>query len=118
MRLTRFVPAVVSVGLVQAGPIQEPQPSPSSLKAPPVEWTVPPVLEPVLLRGHEDVVRAVAFSADGKRVATASADRTARVWATNGTEKPVVLRGHEDQMTTVAFSPDGSRVVTGSADKT
>lgn len=71
-----------------------------------------------VLRGHEGAVRGAAFSPDGKYVATASWDKTARVWET-ATGKPVsVLAGHEDHVSNVAFSPDGKYVVTASLDKT
>jgi hypothetical protein len=70
------------------------------------------------LRGHSDDVRAVAFSADGKRLATASADKTAKVWdAANGQEL-LTLRGHAEAVNDVAFSPDGKRLATVSGDKT
>jgi hypothetical protein len=63
------------------------------------------------------VIRAT-FSADGARVVTASADKTARVWdATTGVAL-AVLRGHTDQLVGASFSPDGSRVVTASVDRT
>ena len=59
-----------------------------------------------------------AFSLDGKRVVTASADKTARLWnAETGTEI-AVLKAHEGTVWSVAFSPDGKRVVTASADET
>jgi WD40 repeat protein len=67
------------------------------------------------LRGHEDAILDVAFSADGQRVATASYDGTARVWRADGTGEPLVLR-HEGLVHTVDFSPDGQRVVTASHD--
>src|SRR5579862_2248192 len=41
------------------------------------------VLRHVLL-GHEDRVRSVAWSPDGTKIATASADRTARIWEVDG----------------------------------
>ena len=71
------------------------------------------------LIGHTGEVNSVAFSPDGKRVVTGSADNTARVWDLSGaTPAATVLEGHRDRVSSVAFSPDGKRVVTGSLDKT
>jgi Tol biopolymer transport system component len=70
------------------------------------------------LRGHTHLVTSVAFSPDGRRLFTGSADKTAKVWdAATGTEV-LTLRGHTDPVTSVAFSPDGRRLLTGSEDKT
>jgi len=70
------------------------------------------------LRGHEGRVHSVSFSTDGKRMVSASEDKTVKVWdAATGAEL-MTLRGHSDQVAGVAFSPDGKRIVSGSADNT
>jgi WD40 repeat protein/predicted Ser/Thr protein kinase len=67
---------------------------------------------------HEAAVNAVEFSPDGNRLATASADNTARIWdATTGHPITGPLR-HSNEVTCVRFSPDGKRLITASADKT
>jgi WD40 repeat protein len=71
----------------------------------------------VVLRGHGGAVRKVAFSPDGQRVVTASADKTARVWSTEG-KLLATLQAHSQEVLAVAFSPDGQRVVTASMDGT
>ncbi len=67
------------------------------------------------LTGHRDGVRAVAFSPDDSRVATASWDGTARIWDVK-TGKQQVLTGHIGSVASVAFSPDGRRLITGGSD--
>jgi eukaryotic-like serine/threonine-protein kinase len=71
-----------------------------------------------VLRGHEHAVVAAAFSPDGARVVTASADKTARVWEAATGNELITLRGHEAEVFSAAFGPDGLRVATASADKT
>jgi len=67
---------------------------------------------------HEKPLRAVAWSPDGKRALTASADGTARIWDASGRGMPIVLAGHDKPLTTAAWSPDGSLILTGSEDGT
>jgi hypothetical protein len=75
--------------------------------------------ERLVLEGHEDVVTSAAFSPDGKRIVTASWDRTARLWdAETGKSIGEPLTGHAERVWSAGFSPDGKRIVTASWDKT
>jgi len=80
-----------------------------------------PTASPVVLRGHDGAINAVAISPDNRWVVTGSNDNTARLWDLNAKDpaaNPIVLRGHHGGVTAVAISPDNRWVVTGSADKT
>src|SRR5262249_40426831 len=74
--------------------------------------------ELLALKGHTDIVRGVAFSRDGQRVATASSDRTAKVWDAHTGQEIFSLKGHTERMTGVVFSPDGERLASSSEDET
>ena len=71
-----------------------------------------------LIRGHARTVADVAFSPDGLRIATASADETARVWDSASGAHLDTLTGHFTAVQDVAFSPDGTLAVSGSVDET
>jgi WD40 repeat protein/serine/threonine protein kinase len=81
-------------------------------------WNPGDPAEPVVLRGHESMLRSAAFSPEGMRIVTASGDKTARVGSADGSGVPVVFRGHEGPVISAGFSPDGTHIVTASEDKT
>jgi hypothetical protein len=75
-------------------------------------------LELRILHGHSDQIWGVAFSPDGRWIASGSKDRTAKVWEAASGKELLTLRGHSGRILSVAFSPDGRRIVTGSEDQT
>ena len=67
-------------------------------------------------RGRRSGPVYVAFSPDGKRIATATRDGVARIWNADTGKLELTLRGHHGPLTSARFSPDGSQLVTASFD--
>jgi WD40 repeat protein len=69
------------------------------------------------IQGHQGWVRSVCFSPDGKYIATASDDCTARLWKVNG-QQVAQFSEHQGIVWSVSFSPDGKYIATASSDHT
>ena len=66
---------------------------------------------------REAEIRMLAFTQDGKTLASGSEDETVLLWNTESGTKQATLRGHEEVVTTVTFSVDGKTVASGDANK-
>ena len=70
------------------------------------------------LTGHGNLVISVAFSPDGKTLASGSSDKTIKLWNLQTQKAIATLTGHSDEVYSAAFSPDGKTLASGSSDKT
>jgi WD40 repeat protein/serine/threonine protein kinase len=69
------------------------------------------------LNGHTDSITRIKIVRDGKRIVTASQDKTAKVWDAETGRNLLTLRGHTDWVWAAAYSPDGRRIATGGPDR-
>jgi len=74
--------------------------------------------ESATLKGHAAQVNTVAFSPDGKTLASGSYDNTVRLWDVQTRQELATLKGHDAYVSSVAFSPDGKTLASGGWDNT
>jgi len=65
------------------------------------------------LQGHTLNVLSVAFSPDGRSIASASADQTIKLWDVSSGALVRTFTGHQSSVVYVGFAPDASWIVTG-----
>jgi WD40 repeat protein len=86
-------------------------------------WDVETGNEIAALNGHSGLVHGVAFSPDGKVLASGGGEQSQQqgeiiLWDVAHRRMLMSLEGHKDLVTSAAFSPDGSTLASGSFDKT
>jgi WD40 repeat protein/serine/threonine protein kinase len=82
-------------------------------------WDAASGREILILSGHTARVDKVAYSPDGRRIASASHDGTVRFWDATSGQEVSTLRGHTGKrLLSVAFRPDGRRIASASDDQT
>jgi WD40 repeat protein len=77
-------------------------------------WTVEPaaILPRAELSGHTGIVYSLAFSPDGRTLASGGEDRTVNLWDPMTGQERAVLPGHADRILRVQFLPDASAMLT------
>ena len=91
--------------LVQAPPVGEP---PADAQKP----------DRVFENGHTSAVTALAFTADGRWIASGGQDKTIRIWEIATGREQRILTGHTNAITALAFSPNGQELASSSEDGT
>ncbi|MGY6126037.1 nSTAND1 domain-containing NTPase [Paraburkholderia strydomiana] len=69
------------------------------------------------LQGHTEAVRSLAFSPDGRQLASSSGDRTTTIWDLATSMAVLTLTGHTDKVFGVAWRPDGMQIASASQDR-
>ncbi len=69
-------------------------------------------------KGHSSTITALRFTSNGQTLASASWDKTIKLWRAGDGTLLKTLQGHQDGVTSLDLSPNGQTLVSGSEDKT
>jgi WD40 repeat protein len=69
-------------------------------------------------QGHDGLIRSIAYSPDGRQLASASSDATVKVWDLETGKQAFALRGHTREVSDVAYADSGRRLLSAGADNT
>ena len=117
---TALEQATQLAGPIPIAPLPEPLPPTEYVKPTPLPLTqaVKPTPSLEILstyRDHQGEVYAVAWSPDGKHLASGGRDRTVQIWGFSTGKRVVTYRGYSDPIAALAWSPDGKYLALSSS---
>jgi len=119
-RIATIVTTLAGIPAGQTNPLQSTVPRAYQPPAKPRQSRQPQLQKNTLAicSGHASRVTAVVWSPNGIRIASASYDKTVRIWDAAKGNTAFIYRGHADRVQAVAWSPDGKRIASASDDCT
>ncbi|OKH49391.1 nSTAND1 domain-containing NTPase [Scytonema sp. HK-05] len=110
--------AAIQAGKQLKAAYLEQDPSASQTVSTVLQQAIYNVQERNRLEGHSSQVMSIAFSRDGKTIASGSYDNTIKLWDVVTGKQIITLNGHSGQVNSVEFSRDGKTLASGSYDNT